>query len=192
MRSLDLVILFAGIALSGLHAQRHEAGTLGEVETMWPGIRYQLLKLERIPPDRLLVALRISATREASASGTLIGTKVSVPANISQLEALSARYAPRPLSLASSKMIDEQTGRQYPALPPMASAERKYIPGEILSTLFPGQSEVLTVQFSVPPSGETASQKQSASLLFPNAKGPIAKVPIPPSLVPGDPAGQSR
>ncbi len=192
MRSLASIVLFAGIALSVAHAQRGEAGTSGEVETIWPGIRYQVLKLERIPPDRLVVAVRIFATRQAPASGTLIGTRIPVPANISKEEMLSARYAPRPFSLASSKMIYEQTGQQSPALPPVSSAGRNYIPGEILSTLFPGQAEVLTVQFSVPPATEAAGQKQSVSFLFPNAKGPIGKVPVPASVLPGDPEGESR
>jgi hypothetical protein len=192
MKIFAFIFIISSLALSGARAQRDEAGILGEVETIWRGIRYQVLRLERIPADRLLVVVRILATRQAPPSGTLIGTEVPVPDNIPKEEAISARYAPRPFSLASSKMIDEQTERQYPALSPLPSAERNYIPGEVLGLLRPGQAEILTVQFSLPARTEPASQKQSVSFLFPNAKGPIAKVPVPAPVVPGDPAGQGR
>jgi hypothetical protein len=178
---LSSIVLSCNVA----QAQRPSSSppSLGEVDTTWPGIRFQLLKVERIPPDRLLAVIRIVATRQAPASGTLIGTKVSVPANVTTQDLISARYAPRAFSLSASEMIHEQTARKFPALPPLASAGRSYVSGEILRTLLPGQAAILTVQFALPPgvaSAETGVPKQTASFLLPNAKGPITKVPIPP------------
>jgi hypothetical protein len=182
IKALASFAVSAGIALGSVWAQGREGGMLGEVDTIWPGIRFQLLKLERIPPDRLLAVIRIIATRQAPASGTFIGTQVAVPANTPKEDRSSSRYAPRPFSLSASQMIHEQTGRKFPALPPIASAGRNYIPGEILRTLFPGEAAILTVQFAVPSeiaSGQTDALKQTASFLLSNAKTPIAKVPIP-------------
>jgi hypothetical protein len=195
MRTLACFIVSVGIGLNCVRAQRHEEGNLGEVDTIWPGIRLQVLKVERIPANRLLAVVRLVATRQAPASGTLIGTKVAVPANIPKEEVFSGRYAPRAFSLLSSVMIHEQTQRKYPALPPADSAGRNYIPGEVLGTLFPGEAEVLTVQFAAPSemvSAGTDAPKQTASFLLSNAKEPIGKVPIPPPEAVDESAVQGR
>ena len=188
-------IVSVGISLNCVWAQRHEGENLGEVDTIWPGIRLQLLKLERIPPNRLLAVIRLVATRQAPASGTFIGTKVTAPANAPKKELFSARFAPHAFSLSTSEMIHEQTERKYPALPPVAATGRHYIPGEVLGTLFPGQAEVLTVQFAVPSemvSAQIDAPRQTASFLLSSAKGPIAKVPIPPPEAVDESAVQSR
>ena len=193
-KALACFIGFLVLGFCGAQAQWHRGDSLGEVETNWPGIRYQLTRIERISPDRLLVVVHIVATQRAPASGTFIGTKARVPANVPTEELVSAKYVPRPFSLASSQMVGDQTGQRYPALPPIASG-RQYIPGEILTTLRPGQAEILTVQFAAPASlssVDSGTPKQTASFLFANAKGPIGKVAIPPPAAFDEPTIQSR
>jgi hypothetical protein len=161
-----------------------QAQNLGEVETTWPGIRYQIFHIERMPQERLLIAVRIVATPQAPPSGTLIGVSVPIPADATKEDLLSGRYSPRPLSLASSEMIDEETKQKYRPLPPVTLAGRSLIPSVTLSSLRPGQAEVLSLQFAVPtvrPSSDSATSKQTVSFVFPNAKGPITKVAVPAS-----------
>jgi hypothetical protein len=192
MRVAIRTVLFLAISLGCIQAQRDDGGNLGAVDTVWPGVRYELVRVERIPPDRLLVAVRLVATRQAAPSGTFIGTKMSKDAPKNEL--VSAQYAPRPFSLASSQMVGDQTGERYPALSPITSGAQ-YIPGEILTTLLPGEAEILTVQFAAPASMASAGSrapKQTASFLFPNAKAPIAKVEIPPAAAFDSSSIQSR
>ena len=179
---LALLIVILSVGSLPLQAQKREARNLGEVETTWPGIRYQIFRIERMPQDRLLVGVRIVATPQAPPSGTLIGVSVPIPANATREDLLSGRYAPRPLSLASSEMIDEETEQKYRPLPPVTLAGRPLLPSVTLSSLRPGQAEVLSLQFAVPavrPSPDQETSKQTVSFVFPNAKGPITKVPVP-------------
>ena len=188
-KALSCFLVSVGIGLSGIQA-RQDGDALGEVDTIWPGVRFQLTRVERIPANRLLVVVRLIATRQAPATGTFIGIKAQVPANVPREELFSSKYTPRPFSLASSQMVWDQTGQRYPALPPLASGPQ-YIPGAILTTLRPGQAEILTVQFAAP-TAYADEPKQTVSFLFANAKGPITKVRIPPPEAASDSAAQSR
>ena len=156
------------------------AGGFPEVETTWPGVRFQLFRIERIPLNRLVVAVRIFATDKAPRSGTFLGTRTPIPANANREDIGMGLYDPKPFSLAGAVMIDEQSGQKYPVLPSIAPVGKQYLPSATLASLMPGQAEMLTIQFAIPPSppGDEA-QKQTASFLFPEAKGPIAKVQIP-------------
>ena len=159
-----------------------------EVETTWPGVRFQIFRIERIP-NRLVVAVRILATEKAPPTGTFLGVKTPIPSTASPEDVSMGLYDPKPFSLISSVMIDEQSGQRYPVLPSIAPPGRKYLPRTILASLMPGEAELLTIQFAAPPSfGEGELQKQTASFLFPNAKAPITRVPIP---TPGTSDGSS-
>ena len=90
-------------------------------------------------------------------------------------------------------MTDDETGKKYFVLPPIAPPGMTYLPGTIARSLLPGQAEILTIQFATPPSPPgNEPRKQTASFLLPNAKGPIAKVLIPSAEAVNDPASQSR
>jgi hypothetical protein len=96
----------------------------------------------------------------------------------------TGRYNPRPFSLASSVMTDEQTQKKYSVLPPMVPPGKAYFPGELANGLRPGQAETLTIQFvAPPPPDEGSSSKQTVSFSLPGAKGPIANVPVPQPVV---------
>jgi hypothetical protein len=168
------------------------AGAFAEVETTWPGVRFQLFRIERIPLNRLVVAVRIFATDKAPRSGTFLGTRTRIPANANREDIGMGLYDPKPFSLAGAVMIDEQSGQKYAVLPSIAPVGKQYLPSATLASLMPGQAEMLTIQFAIPPSpAGDEPQKQTASFLFPEAKGPIAKVQIPPAAS-VDPAGQNR
>jgi len=181
----------AFVSIGGLAAESGGAA-LGhtEVETNWPGVRFQIFRIERIPPNRLVVAVRIVATDKAPPEGTFLGTKGQIPPNASREDINMGLYDPQPFSLSSSVMIAEQTGQRYSVLSPVAPPGRKYLPDAVLALLRPGQSELLTIQFALPP--EANSEKQTASFLLPNAKGPIARVPIPPLESVEESAAQQR
>ncbi len=179
------LICLGGLLLSGALGLAQQA-SLGSAEiTTWPGIKYEVIRLQRIAGDRLLVGIKLVATDHAPKSGTLIGVKVPVPSGASPEDIQLGRYDPKPFSLATSKITEEKTGQEYAAVPPLATGPQ-YIPGEIITTLVPGRSEILTVQFPLPPppvdaSGAPSREKQTVSLFLPNAKDPIAKIPLPPA-----------
>jgi len=154
-----------------------------EVETIWPGIHFKFVRIERILDERLLVVVRIVATPQAPIAGTLIGVKQPAPAGATPEELRSGRYEPLPFSLASSVMIDDFTLQRFPALAPVFPPGQRYAPAAILTYLSRGRAEVLTLQFKVPPSALIADggtpEKQTVSLLLTNAKAPITGIPIP-------------
>jgi hypothetical protein len=171
------------------------AGGFPEVESTWPGVRFQLFRIERIPSNRLVVAVRIFATDKAPRSGTFLGFRTPIPTNAKPEDIGMGLYDPKPFSLADSVMTDDQTGRRYPTLPPIAPTGTKYLPGATLKSLMPGEAEMLTVQFAVPAemsSADTDAAERTASFLFVNAKGPIAKVPVPPPAAVSETAVESR
>lgn len=180
---LLLTILVAG--MSPLSAAE-PSSSLGEAETNWLGVNYQIIFFKRIPPERLLVGVRIVATSKAAPRGTLIGFPVPIPPNADKYAIMAGYYHPLPLSLAASVMIEDLMQQKYPALAPVAPPGRIYRPGVVLDSLRPGQNLVLTVQFAVPPppppppAGQPPA-KQTVSFVFPNAKGPIQKIPVPPA-----------
>jgi hypothetical protein len=184
---LTLSILQAGAQSSQV------AGGFPEVETKWPGVRFQLFRIERIPSNRLVVAVRIFATDKAPRSGTFLGTRIPIPANANREDIGMGLYDPKPFSLAGAMMIDEQSKQKYPVLPSIAPVGKRYLPSATLASLMPGQAEMLTIQFAIPPlpPGEEP-QKQTASFVFPEAKGPIVKVQIPPPATANESAVQSR
>lgn len=166
-----------------IHAQ-NDSKNLGEVETNWPGIHYQIIIFKRIPPERLLVVVRVLATPQAPPGGTLLGFPVPIPPNIPRAEAILL-YPPHPLSLMESVMTDEATQQKFCALPPVSSPGKAYRPSATLQILQPRHNIILTVQFAVPPPpppdpATGAPAKQTVSFLLPNAKAPITHVPIPP------------
>jgi hypothetical protein len=154
-----------------------------EVETIWPGIHFKFVRIERMLDERLLVVVRIVATRQAPAAGTLIGVKPAAHAGATPEELRSGRYEPLPFSLESSVMIDDLTSKRFPALAPVFPPGQQYAPASILTYLSPGRAEVLTLQFKVPPSALIADggtpEKQTVSLLLTNAKAPMTGIPIP-------------
>jgi hypothetical protein len=184
-KALILLIVILSVGSRPLQAQKQEARNLGEVLTTWPGIRYQVFLIERMPQDRLLVGVRLVATSQAPPLGTLIGVSVPIPANATREDLLSGRYSPRPLSLASSEMIDEATKQKYRPLPPVPLAGRSVPPSVTLSNLRPGQAEVLSLQFPAPPmrfSDDPGKSKQTVTFVLPSAKGLITNVPVPAPL----------
>jgi len=162
-------------------AQQTSKKSKFEAETKWPGIVFNLVKVERIIDDRLLMVIRIGATSQAPAKGTVIGIKPPVPLDATIEDRRSGRYDSRPFSLSSSVMIDDLTLQRFSALPPIYPPGKEYAPTEILAYLTPGRAEVLTLQFKAPRWAAGVSPgKQTVSLLLTNAKGPISGIPIPP------------
>ena len=157
------------------------ASQVPEVESTWPGILMQIPELKRIPGNRLLFAVCLTATAKAPAS-TFIGIPGVRSPNASAAELLMS-IVPSPFSLAGSIMADEQTQQKYEMLAPDPRGPN-YRPGVILGSLSPGQSLYLTVQFPVPPPPPPDSSghvpKQTVSILLPKAQGPITHIVIPP------------
>ena len=160
--------------------------TLPEGETNWPGIHFQIMYLKRIQQNHLLVGVRLFATSQAPAGGTLIGSPVPIPANADPRDIAAGLYRPSPFTMESSVMTDELTQKAYPVVPSIAPPGHKYRPAVILETLAPGQSDTVTLQFEVPPPPPPPKPgdppvKQTLSFLFTNAKGEIKNVPLPPA-----------
>jgi hypothetical protein len=164
-----------------------------QTQTDWPGVNLQIAEIDRIMKGRLVALVRIQATEKALKGGTFLGTIVPIPAGISLATQggrdaiLSGRFAPKPYSLAGSTMTDELTNIRYPMLSPIAPPHEAYPPSITITTLHPGQQELLTIQFAAPPPPPLPAPgqppvKQTLSFLLPKAKGPIVHVPLPPPV----------
>jgi hypothetical protein len=167
---------------------------LGEVETKWPGILLSISRIERIQDNRLLVFVRVTATTKSSPAGTFLGMGRPVPAgaNLADVPAEDLK----PFSLASAVMIDEQTQRRYEALPPVAAPGKRYLPAGFSNVLLPGEGRTVSIQFASPPAPPVIEgrepHKQTVSFLLTGAKGPIARVPLPPPVQDSDSTAASR
>jgi hypothetical protein len=185
MKPLSLVRLGVFLAsLSSLFAEESpiDGDRTPSVETKWPGINFSIYRVDRIQEDRLLVWVRVLASSRAPRTGTLLGTKPEIPASATEQEISAGLYNPRPFSLASSIMIDNQTQQKYPVLSPIAPPGVRYFPSELVNGLLPGQAYTLTIQFAAPPTPPTngdRSPKQTVSFLLPGTRGPISNVPVP-------------
>ena len=81
LQALHCAIVALTLLMGGVPA--HSAPSFPEVETTWPGVRFQIFRIERNSMNRLVVAVRIVATDKAPPSGTFLGTKTPIPANAS-------------------------------------------------------------------------------------------------------------
>lgn len=192
----SVVLATALCFVTSLVAQERSrrAENLGEVETKWPGVLLSISRIERIQDNRLLIFVRVTATTKSSPSGTFLGMGRPVPpgANLTDVPEEDLK----PFSLASAVMIDEQTQRKYEALPPVASAGKKYLPAGFSNVLLPGEARTVSIQFASPPlppplEGDEPS-KQTVTFLLTGAKGPIARVPLPPPVQDSDSTTVSR
>ncbi len=184
MKSHVLSFVFA---LSLLPLMAQDKATPPEGKTNWPGIHYQIMYLARIQQNHLLVGIRLFATNEAPAGGTLIGVPVPVPANANPSDIAAGAYRPSPFTMDSSVMTDDLTQKTYPVVPSVALPGHKYRPAVLLETLAPGQGDMVTLQFEVPPPPPPPAPglppvKQTLSFLFTNANGAITHVPLPPPV----------
>jgi hypothetical protein len=174
-------------AVSLLPLMAQDKTTPPEGETNWPGIHFQIMYLARIQQNHLLVGVRLYATTEAPAGGTLIGVSVPIPANAKPSDIAAGAYRPSPFTMDSSTMTDELSQKTYPVVPSVALPGHKYRPAVLLEVLTPGQGDMVTLQFEVPPPPPPPEPgqlpiKQTLSFLFTNAKGAINKVPLPPPV----------
>jgi hypothetical protein len=191
---MKYILIFAllSLALCPLRAQG-EFKVIGEADSKWPGIRYQIYSIQRYPPNHLLLGVRLLASPQAPAGGTFIGFPMPIPPNATKDDIASGKYDALPLSMASSIMVDELTKTSYSPVTGVPPPGHTFFPTEAVTTLTPGQAVVLSVQFVVPPPPPPPENgqppvKQTLSFLFTNAKGPIKNIPIPPLTPPSPPS----
>jgi hypothetical protein len=185
MKSLALVVTATTLWLVNTLIAQERSGraeNLGEVEGRWPGIILAISRIERIQENRLLVFVRVMATAKSPSSGTYLNMGRPIPAGADLTDVPQEDL--KPFSLASAVMIDEQTQRRYEALPPVAPPGKRYLPAGFSNVLLPGEARTVSIQFASPPVPPTVEDreppKQTVSFLLTGAKGPIAKVPLPP------------
>jgi len=194
MKQIFLFSLAFALSASGLWAQQPTPapGNWGGVDTTWRGIRFQIYQVQRIPGDRLLVIVTILATPKAAPNGTLIGVMPPGASLAPGNGPVSAENQPRPFSVASAVMTDEATKQTYQAVPPIPGGQN-YVPAEIFTTLRPNSSDMVTVQFPIPPPPQPVDgivPQQKVSILLPNALGPITHIVIPPPTPPAAPTAK--
>ncbi len=80
-------------------------------------------------------------------------------------------------------MTDEKSGQSFNTVP-AAPGGPSYLPSAILTRLHPGEVQVVTLQFPVPPPPQNEAElaRQTVSILLPNAKAPISGLVIPRSV----------
>jgi hypothetical protein len=181
-RATAVLLVLAPLPLFSQQGSEPAAFAQLLVPTSWPGVSYQVLDIERIQDNRLLVVLQLVADKKkTSAQGVFIGVKTPIPADASTEDIQAGRYDPKPFSIASSQMVDDQTGEKYPALPAVAPEGKAYPMDYILTKLVPGTtSEYLSLQFAAPtPLPQSEQRKQTVSFHFSNATAALVKVPVP-------------
>lgn len=186
MKLRSSVVLATALCLVttlGAQERSRRLDNLGEVETKWPGILLSISRIERIQDNRLLVFVRVTATTKSSPAGTFLGMGRPIPAGANLTDVPEEDL--KPFSLTSTVMIDEQTQRSYEVLPPVATTGKKHLPAGFANVLLPGEARTLSIQFASPPVPRSIEgrepYKQTVSFLLTGAKGPIVRVPLPPS-----------
>ena len=156
------------------------------VNTTWgPGIQMRLVGLHRILDNRLLAVFRVEATREAPASGVLIGGTTTQPAGLPKKTRFVSDITA--FHVSNAVMVDDLSQAKYPQLPPVAPPGRVFNPPACAGVIIPGRSLQFTLQFAVPPPPPPPKPGQpppieTLSFIVPTATGPISKAPIPPPL----------
>lgn len=162
-----LLILFAARA----SAQKTSV-ILAQTASDWPGVSFQVSKVQRVDSKCLIVFVRIVADNTAQ-NPTEIGTvHVDVMKN-----------PPVPFSLAKCMMVDEATGAKYPALPEVP--DKPYFGmNSIITKMKPGEWFQMCTAFPIPPPPPPDSNgkipEQKVSIFFPKAKLPAKDIVIPP------------
>jgi hypothetical protein len=178
MRHCRFLVTF--ICLIGLLRAAPSASKQSEVESTWPGVRFQIADIKPIDGDRLLFLIRLQATPQA-ARGTTIGVISPIPPGTPKEDISGGQYGPNPFSLIAAVLTDEQTGKKYPAVTPDPNSPA-FAPFQVLTTLSPGGSLVMAVEFQKPPAivdSEGKPKMPTVSLLLPQAKNAIEKVALP-------------
>ncbi|XHR29477.1 MAG: hypothetical protein ACFUZC_02735 [Chthoniobacteraceae bacterium] len=156
---------------------------LGEVDSEWPGVKFQVTQIQWIDSEHLLVTVRL-VVGPGAANPTLIGIESStgaIPKSAPSQEVASGKYDSTPFSLKTAILYDEGTHQNYPALPGLP-AKPFLGPNALLTTLRPGNWIQLAVQFPAPPpppDDQKTISEQKVTLVFPKAKGPIRHLILP-------------
>ena len=155
------------------------------VDSNWRGIFYQILLIQRMPPNRIVVGLYLKADARAPANGILIGVPVKIPPWASAEQIRMNMFHPLPYSFKTSVLTDDLSKTTYPALAPIRFGSQIFLPGGVMAVLRPYQSRIISLQFACPPPPPPPPpgqppKKQTVSILFTNAVAPIAHIPIPP------------
>ena len=186
MKSLIGLLFFLGLGLLSAKCQTNvDAPKTYGVDTQFPGVRFDIMKIERTVQNRLMILVCIHATHDISPQGVFLGTRVIPPPHPTWQQVASGIYAPKPFSIRSTVMIDELSQQRYPTLRPVAAPGRGTLRDQTFARIGPGQSAFLNLQFAIPPppppppDGSKPPQ-QTLSFLFPKAAGPIQHVPLPP------------
>lgn len=182
MRFLFLSVFFVTTSL-GLNAQTPAASPTPDAESKWPGVRFQIAKMERLDATHLLVGVRINVSASAPQI-TLVGYPPpgGFKSNPTQREMMSGKYEPKPYSLTISKLLDETTNVESTAADNLP-AKPYFGLNTILDGLPPKSWMQMGVLFPVPPPQPPGPDgkipPQLVTFLLPEAKTAIQHVSIP-------------
>ena len=179
-------LAFFILGISPSKGQAQGGATVYGTDTQWPGIRFEIVNLQRTMQNRLAILVRIRARGGLPPQGIFLGTQPSIPPHATAIDLASGMYRPIPFSVRSTVMIDELSQQQYPSLPPIAPPGKAWLPALTSTNFHSFQSVYLNLQFAIPPppppppDGSKPPQ-QTLCFLFPKALGPIQHIPLPPS-----------
>ena len=172
------------LAAVPLNAQTHAAYPPGTTDAAWPGVKLEIVNLVRIDATHLAAAIRLRALPGAptAAIGELPAGGGRIPANATQADIDSGKFAPKSYSLAVAKLIDESSKAEFDALRD-APSQPYFGPNSLFTTL-PGNEWILMgVEFPVPPppkpNPDGTIPEQKVTFLLPKAKRAIEHVAIP-------------
>lgn len=179
--------LVLSLLLLGVCSLSASAPPLAEVESTWPGVRFQIMNAQRLDPTHILFTVRVKADRTIGKSFILVDRpEQAVPAGASAADIESGKYEATPFSFVGSKLTDESTGKVYEALPTVP--DQPFVgPNTALTSLNPGGSFQMAVYMNVPPplpkNAEGVTPPQKVTIQFPKAAKPLVGFVLPPDII---------
>ncbi len=159
---------------------------LAKTTSNWPGVDFEVMKIMRAAPDRVVLVVRVHAGSGA-ANPTFIG--FVKPSNADSVPAMGPAGDPQPdpLSLRGASLVDVATQKNFPALAEAPSSP--FVgPMALITSMRPNEWLQMGVQFPAPPTpprdenGKVPEQK--VFVVFPNAKLPTKEFVLPPPAQP--------
>lgn len=169
-----------GICCAALsaHAQSPAGSPLGKTSADWPGVSFFLTQIVRLDKEHVLVAIQVRGDATVKNPTVIAGTDVTQSDKPGDIE---------PFTLTSAILVDQETGKKYPAdgkLP----AQPYWGDPDIISNIRPNTWFQLAVRFKAPlpspPGPEGKQPEQKVSILLPRATAPIKDIVLPTSDVP--------
>lgn len=162
------------------------AKPLAEVETVWPGVKFEVMNVMRLDTGHVLLTVRVRADLANKSVTRLVDREEQTPPpNASAEDLESGKYEATAFTLVGTTLTDEATGRTFPSMPDLPATP--YVgPNMALMALEPGSGAQMAVYLQapppLPPAADGSPTPQKVSILFPKAAKPMTGLLLPAEI----------